>query len=168
MKTLVYANRLLKNIHSDIPQKGYVLRSINDKNLSQNLLMTISYLASKAENRTAYISLPDLFSLVSSLSFESRQTALNDIAVCERVPVLFIEGLNLFPKGSDKKTKDLFFELLRSRNEKGKLTFACMDTTLGIDRLFWSYFREEDYLPEALKLAGNLFELQVIRDFDVR
>ncbi len=159
--------RLIHDADKKKDAKGIGYRCINSEAIQMPLLKAIAFMWAKSGYDVGFVDLKDLFyglqSNDSSFIIPARR---NHEKICScKVLVLFnLSNLNyLKPEVAVK----YLYPILKSRCEKGKMTYFALEPGMKIPEFFRSRFYNTSVSEEVYHSMDNLFEARIIKDFGV-
>lgn len=146
--------------------KGYVLHSINSKNISKNVLRAICFMFTKSNIATSYIQTRMFFEDLMDFNYSTKETAENYLKYIQEVPVLFLEGFDDFPYLTDAALKDYLYPLLKSRSTGHKITYFTITSSQSLSFVILRKFKNMDCYFEIQDLVDEYKTIN-IKDFDL-
>ncbi len=149
------------------PAKGIGYRFINSEAIQMQLLKAICFMWAKSGYDVAFVDLKDLFyglqSNDSSFVVPARQNH-GKISSCKVLFLFNLSNLNyLKPEAAVK----FLYPILKSRSEKGKVTYFSLEAGMKIPEFFRSRFYNTSLSDEVYRLMDDLFEARIIKDFGI-
>ncbi len=147
--------------------KGIGYRFINSESIQMPLLKAICFMWAKSGYDVAFVDLKDVFyGLQSNDSSFVLPARRNHEKICS-CKVLFLFNLsNLNYLKPDVAVKYLY-PILKSRSEKGKVTYFALDSGMKLPEFFRSRFYNTSLYDEVYRLVEDLFEARTIKDFGI-
>lgn len=147
--------------------KGLGYRCINSDGIQMPLLKAICFMWAKSGYDVAFVDLKNLFYGLQSndSSFVSPARRSHEkICSCKVLFLINLNNLNYLK--SDTAVKYLY-PILKSRTEKGKVTYFALDSGMKLPEFFRSRFYNTSLSDEAYRLTEDLFEARIIKDFGI-
>jgi hypothetical protein len=146
---------------------GYCIHSINSENLSKKILKAICFIFAKSGYSCSYVDLNNTLRCFYDKDWRTQESAEQTMRWINDVPVLFLEDIQNIPYLSNDILMKYLYPLIRRRHEKNKLTFASINSSLGIEKVIGSKFRSTDVYQEVRELLPDIMETYNIKDFDL-
>ena len=150
------------------PLLGYSLYSLHSETLSNDLLKALCFLYARKGYKTSYIVISKWLASFSDKDLRVREEAKYDLQRISSLPVLFLEGFDLYPRYlSPQFNKENLLPLLKARSQGGKVTYLSLSTPLDLNDLLRSLLRGTGEEGKAEQYA-SFFPVYPIKDYDLR
>ena len=158
-----------RDFSSEKKNRGILFYSQSAPLLPRRLLMFASYLFASKGKKVSYIQLHSLFKCLKDKDFQVSQMARRDLSLLLSSEVLCLENINLFERRffTEEDLLQYLYPLIQSRNQNGKITFACLSQDKTASSLANSWFYKMDQQTSARESMESIFEKKRIKDISL-
>ncbi len=163
-KALMMTKDAINSFSKDKSNKGIVFFSKQSPEISNRLLCLTAFTGGKKGLKTSYIKADDLFLSLLDRDYYLKEKALADYDTAKNSQCLILENIEKLPRFDFSVFDDYLLPLLKSRLEKGRITFFSLETPHTLSSTVGSYFSKSANKNEAMEISEKLAAEIKIKD----